>query len=190
MDSHQRGNLVAARPPYSATCTSTHSRSLPFVFWVNFQPLKLFFCLIPFVRVSGSVWQMCVAVREEGEGWESKKWGWGLVWVVAGGGGYRLGGGQSKQAVIKSRIFAIIAVFILQRTASEAFFPPFLYTQGKFSHTSATLFCHCKAAESHCVHVSGFVCVLLRPWASLMPIKKRGRETNCRWTSKRWQGGT
>lgn len=132
MDSHERGNLVAARPPYSATCTSTHSRSLPFVFWVNFQPLKLFFCFIPFVRVSGSVWQMCVAVREEGEGWESKKWGWGLVWVVAGGGGYRLGGGQSKQAVIKSRIFAIIAVFILQRTASEAFSPLFSTPNANF----------------------------------------------------------
>lgn len=83
-----------------------------------------------------------------------------------------LGGGQSKQAVIKSRISAMTAVFmvLLQRTQP---FPHPLFSMPKANfHTSAGLLYCCKVAESHCVCVCVHMCVLLKPLASLRLIKK------------------
>lgn len=41
-----------------------------------------------------------------------------------------------------------------------------------------------------CWDLCVLVCVLPRPWASLTPIKNKGRETYCSPTGKRWLGGT
>lgn len=88
-----------------------------------------------------------------------------------------LGGGQSKQAVIKSGIFAIIAVFIPQRTALQAFFS-FFTPKANFPARQPLSSATVKQQQRVTVCIRLRLCVLPRPWASLTPIKKRGRETN------------
>lgn len=69
-----------------------------------------------------------------------------------------LGGGQSKQAVIKNRISAMTAVFMVLLQTTQPF-PHLLFSIPKANfHTSAGLLCRCKGVESHCLCACG-VCV-------------------------------
>lgn len=88
-----------------------------------------------------------------------------------------LKGGQSKQAVIKHRISAMTAVFMVLLQRTQPFPHPLLSIPKANFHTSAGLLHCCKGAQSHCVCVFEYVCVrmcvLLKPSASLRPIRKK-----------------
>lgn len=92
-----------------------------------------------------------------------------------------LRGGQSKQAVIKSRVSAMIAVFMVLNPLQTQPFPHPLFSIPKANfHTRQPV----SSAKELRVTVHVCVCVLHKPSASLRPIKKKSRKPNSSQTSK------